>query len=263
MSKKIEVIFENDHIIVVNKPTGISVTKDRSGKDGLLEVLNKQYTFDENLRIVHRIDKATSGIIIVAKNLQAQSIYSSCFEKRLFRKTYLAIVSGYVGTEKGRIKAPIAKSLVNAKQMCISSKRGKEAITDFRLLAEFGLVSLIAAMPVTGRTHQIRVHCLNRNIPLAIDPLYAGSDPILLSNFKAGYGLSKGKEENPLIERLTLHAYQLVIPETELGPEMTLTAKLDKKFAATIKMLTKHNPNGPDAFINQADFDAIIAANPI
>ena len=263
MSKKIEVIFENDHILAVNKPTGISVTKDRSGKDGLLEVLNKQQNFSEELRIIHRIDKPTSGIVLVAKTAEAQSVYASCFEKRLFQKTYLAIVSGYVGTDRGRIKAPIAKSLVNGKQMCISSKRGKEAITDFRLLAEFGLVSLIAAMPVTGRTHQIRVHCLNRNIPLAIDPLYASSEPILLSNFKAGYGLSKGKEEKPLIERLTLHAYQLVIPETELGAGMTLVAKLDKKFAATIKMLTKHNPNGTEAFRNIEDFEDIIAAKPI
>lgn len=263
MKNKIEIIFQNDHIIAVNKPTDISVTKDRSGDPGLLDILAVQNPAFENLRLIHRLDKATSGIMIVAKTPEAQSIYSSCFEKRLVEKTYLALVSGYVGCEKGRIKAPLANSLVNGRQMCVSSKRGKPAITDFRLLAEFGLVSLIAAMPVTGRTHQIRVHCLNRNIPLAIDPLYASSEPIMLSSFKAGYSVAKFKEEKPLIDRLTLHSYQLKLPKTELADEMTLVAKLDKKFAATIKMLTKHNPNGANAFLNLNDYDAIIEGKPL
>ena len=263
MKNKIEIIYENENILAVNKPTGLSVTKDRSGAAGLLDVLSEQLPEEKDLRLIHRLDKATSGVMIVAKNPEAQSAYSSCFAKRLVHKTYLAIVSGYVGCEKGRINAPLANSLVNGKQMCVSSKRGKPAITDFRLLADFGLVSLIAANPVTGRTHQVRVHCLNRNIPLAIDPLYASGAPIMLSNFKAGYGLSKHKEEKPLIDRLTLHAYQLNIPQTELGQEQTFVAKLDKKFAATIKMLTKHNANGAEAFLNQKDFDAIISGEPL
>jgi RluA family pseudouridine synthase len=263
LKKKIEIIYEDENLIAINKPDGVSVTKDRAGKPDILELLGKQRGGDEKLRLIHRLDKGTSGIMLLAKTLQAQSIFSSGFEKRLFKKTYLALVSGYVSSPKGRIKAPIARSLRDVKQMCISSKRGKEAITDFRLLAEFGIVSLIAAMPVTGRTHQIRVHCANRNMPLAIDPVYGGKRPIMLSDYKAGYGVSRGKKENPLIDRLTLHAYQLELPKTELTEPMTLVAKPEKKFAAAIKMLTKHNPNGPEAFLDQKDFEAIIAGNPL
>ena len=262
LKNKIEIIYEDQHLIAINKPTGVSVTKDRVGKPDILELLAKQRD-GEKLRLIHRLDKGTSGIMLLAKTPESQSIFSSGFEKRLFKKTYLVLVSGYVSSETGRIKAPIARSLRDAKQMCISSKRGKESITDFRLLAEFGMVSLVAAMPVTGRTHQIRVHFANRNMPLAIDPVYGGKRPIMLSDYKAGYGLTRGKSEKPLIERLTLHAYQLELPKTELTEPMTLVAKPDKKFAAAIKMLTKHNPDGPEAFLDQQDFESIIAAMPL
>jgi RluA family pseudouridine synthase len=263
LKKKIEIIYEDENLIAINKPDGVSVTKDRAGKPDILELLGKQRGGDEKLRLIHRLDKGTSGIMLLAKTLQAQSLFSSGFEKRLFKKTYLALVSGYVSSPKGRIKAPIARSLRDVKQMCISAKRGKEAITDFRLLAEFGIVSLIAAMPVTGRTHQIRVHCANRNMPLAIDPVYGGKRPIMLSDYKAGYGLTRGKIEKPLIERLTLHAYQLELPKTDLTEPMTLVAKPEKKFAATIKMLTKHNPDGPEAFLDYTDFERIVAGEPL
>lgn len=263
MKNKIELIYEDQHIIAVNKPSGVSVTKDRSGLADISEILEKQLKPEEPLRLIHRLDKGTSGVMVIAKTAQAQSLFSSGFEKRLYKKTYLALVSGYVGSNAGRINAPLAKSLRDARQMCISSKRGKEAITDFKLLAEFGMVSLVAAMPVTGRTHQIRVHFVNRNMPLAIDPLYGSKNPILLSDYKAGYGVTRGKSENPLIERLTLHAYQLELPETELTKPLTIIAPLDRKFGAAVKMLTKHNPNGTEAFLDYANFEAIISGKAI
>jgi 23S rRNA pseudouridine1911/1915/1917 synthase len=263
LKNKIEIIYEDEHIIAINKPTGVSVTKDRSGLADISDLLDKQLKPEPPLRLIHRLDKGTSGIMIMGKTLEAQSLFSSGFEKRLFKKTYLVLVSGYVSSPKGRIKAPIARSLRDVKQMCISAKRGKESITDFKLLAEFGIVSLIAAMPVTGRTHQIRVHCANRNMPLAIDPVYGGKKPIMLSDYKAGYGVTRGKKENPLIERLTLHAYQLELPKTDLTEPMTLVAKLDKKFAAAVKMLTKHNQNGQEAFLDYTDFERIVAGEPL
>jgi 23S rRNA pseudouridine1911/1915/1917 synthase len=263
LKNKIEIIYEDQHIFAINKPSGVSVTKDRSGLADISEILEKQLKPEQPLRLIHRLDKGTSGVMIMAKTPEAQSLFSSGFEKRLFKKTYLAIVSGYLSKKEGRIKAPIAKSLRDARQMCISGKRGKESITDFKLLAEFGMTSLIAAMPLTGRTHQIRVHCANQNMPLAIDPLYGGKNPIMLSDYKAGYGVSRGKSENPLIERLTLHAYQLELPQTELTAPLTIVAKLDRKFAAAVKMLTKHNQNGPEAFLDYSNFEKIIASEPL
>jgi 23S rRNA pseudouridine1911/1915/1917 synthase len=123
------------------------------------------------------------------------------------------------------------------------------------------MVALLAVEPITGRTHQIRVHLKSIALPLAIDPLYGSTRPIMLSDFKPDFRLKKGKTETPLIDRLTLHAYQLEIPLTDTKPT-TYIAKLDKKFAATIKALAKHNPKGPDAFFNPDHPFAILNAMP-
>jgi len=144
--------------------------------------------------------------------------------------------------------------------MRIERQKGKEAVTEWRLLADFGLVSLLAVMPLTGRTHQIRVHLASSGMPLAIDPLYGGSRPLLLSDFKSDYRLGKWQEEKSLIERLTLHSYQIELLEPQAGGPDYFVARLDKKFAATLKMLTKHNPKGLTAFVNPGNFHNIINA---
>ncbi|MCK5173467.1 MAG: RNA pseudouridine synthase, partial [Planctomycetes bacterium] len=185
------------------------------------------------------------------------------FEKRLFKKTYLALVNGAVTYDSGCIKTPISRSRRNPKIMVADPKHGKAAITDWKLLADFGMVALLAVSPVTGRTHQIRVHMSNVHMPLAIDPLYSSTRPILLSDFKAKYKVRRGREEKPLIERLTLHAYQIEIPDEGGLKAGRYVAPLDKKFAGTIKMLTKHNVEGEDAFLDPAFFDAIIKSEPI
>jgi len=261
--KNIEIIYQDENIIVVNKPSGISVTKDRSGNLDLIPILTKQLPDVEKLLLVHRLDKDTSGVMILAKNSETQSRYSSAFEKRLFKKTYLALVSGVMTHDAGCIKTPISRSRRNPKVMVADPKHGKPAITDWKLLADFGMIALLAVSPVTGRTHQIRIHMSNQHMPLAIDPLYSSTRPILLSDFKAKYKVRRGREENPLIERLTLHAYQIEVPDEAGLQAARFIAPLDKKFAATIKMLTKHNEEGKDAFLDPAIFDTIIKSKPI
>ena len=255
----IEIIYEDDNLLAINKPTGVSVTADRAGGDELLQILAEQGK--GKLRLIHRLDKLTSGIMILAKTIETQSACSSLFEKRLMKKTYLAIVNGIVGEKAGTINRPLARSMKNERLMCVSSRRGKPAITKWRLLADFGGVALLAVQPVTGRTHQIRIHMKNFGLPLVIDPLYGGMRPIFLSDFKPDYQLAKGKIEKPLMDRLTLHAYQLEFVEKQDGLPNCFVAGLDKKFAATIKMLTRHNANGIKAFENAEDFDKIMASN--
>ena len=259
---KIDIIYTNDDILVVNKPAGVSVTRDRSGQAQLLDVLTEQLGPEtaNQLRLVHRLDKHTSGVMILAKTKDAQSRFSSCFEKRLIKKTYLAIVTGIVEAKKGTINAKLTRSRKNPALMCIARKRAKEAITDWELLADFGMTALLAVRPLTGRTHQIRVHLPSIGLPLAIDPLYGSDSPLFLSDFKTNYRLAGGKKEKPLIERLTLHAYQIELAGAQLNCPDCFIAGLDKKFTAALKMLTKHNPKGLDAFGEPDNYTKIINA---
>jgi 23S rRNA pseudouridine1911/1915/1917 synthase len=263
LKTKIEIIYQNDDFIVINKPSGISVTKDRSGHIDLLPAISAQLKTDQQLRLIHRLDKDTSGVMMIAKNAETQSKYASAFEKRLMKKTYLALISGIVSREAGTIKTRIARSRKDERKMC-ADPRGKPATTYWQLLAEFDLISLLAVRPVTGRTHQIRVHMSNRGMPLAIDPIYGSTKPIMLSDYKAKYRTSKLQEEKPLIERLTLHSYQLELPfvDSEDTPKIFI-AKPDKKLSGTIKMLNKHNNQGPAAFLNPEFFEAIVTAQPL
>jgi 23S rRNA pseudouridine1911/1915/1917 synthase len=136
-------------------------------------------------------------------------------------------------------------------------------VTEWELLADFGLLSLLAVYPQTGRTHQIRVHLPSVGLPLAIDPVYGSKDGIMLSEIKPGYRTARGQEEKPLMERLTLHAYQLAVPLKEGAAPSVFVAGLDEKFKATVKMLAKHNRNGLGSFARKDVFEKIVKGEAI
>jgi 23S rRNA pseudouridine1911/1915/1917 synthase len=261
MSKtKVEIIYQDNDILVINKPTGVSVTADRTGQDELLDLLAKQLEPQvvDGLRLVHRLDKDTSGVMLIAKSIDAQRTFSSSFETKQVKKTYLVLVQGMVVEPQGTISAPLSPVSKKPGLMRVDTHGGKEAITDWRLLADFGSIALLAVSPVTGRTHQIRVHMPRAGMPLLIDPMYGSNSPLLLSDHKANYKFSKSQVEKPLIERLTLHAYQLEFLTTLENRPSIFVAPLDKKFKAAIKMLAKYNPQGHASFLNADDFDKII-----
>ena len=258
---KIDIVFEDEEVLVVNKPAGISVTKDRAGIDDLVKVLRERYD-DKEILLVHRLDKGTSGVMVFAKSTDAQRKYSGYFAKREVTKTYLALVGGVVFDTEGVVRHPLARSRKNPLLMVVDP-RGKAAETRWKVLADFGMAALIAANPVTGRTHQIRVHMSKIGMPLVIDPLYGGTRPVMLSDFKRKYRVRPGRIENPLMERMTLHAYQLSVPGEVEGERRFFSGPLDKKFCGMIKMLAKHNDKGMNAFADQSHFEAIVNGQPL
>ena len=261
----IDILFENDEILLIDKPTGISVTADRSGAPDILKLLHQQQTFSEPLRLVHRLDKDTSGILLLAKDKATQSRYSSLFEKRQIQKLYLAIARGPLPYKHGSIKDPIARSQRNPQAMHIHPRLGKPAHTAWQQLADFGSLSLVSAQIVTGRTHQIRIHFSHRGMPLAIDPIYGSANPLMLSSFKLDYRRKPGRDEPAMIDRLTLHAYQLTIPvgTEDAGTVKTFVAPLDKKFASAVKLLTKHTGQSAPGFYDDETLQRILSALPL
>lgn len=261
----IDILFENNEILLINKPTGISVTGDRSGAPDILKLLHQQQTFSEPLRLVHRLDKETSGILLIAKHKDAQSRYSRLFAKRKVQKLYLAIVKGPLPYKHGSIKDPIARSQRNPQAMHIHPRLGKKAHTLWNQLADFGSLSLVSAQIITGRTHQIRIHFSHRGMPLAIDSVYGSTNPLMLSSIKLDYRPKPGRDEPAMIDRLTLHAYQLTI---SVGPEeaetsKTFVAPLDKKFASAVKLLAKHTRLSAPGFDDDETFQRILTAQPL
>lgn len=257
---KIEIIYHDDDILVINKPASLSVTRDRTGAAELRDVLSRQLgpqTAGE-LRLVHRLDKDTSGVMILARNLTTQSLFSGYFARRMVKKTYLAFVAGVLTAGKDTIDVPLAPRGASSALMCVATKKGKQAVTNWRLLADFGSIALLAVSPLTGRTHQIRVHLASVGLPLAIDTMYGAAQPLFLSDFKLDYRLAKGQTEKPLIDRLTLHAYQIQLLQPQPHRPDCFIAPLDKEFTACLKMLTKHNPKGLEAFTDLTDFSKIL-----
>jgi len=232
-----EIVFENDSFVAVNKPAGLLSIPDReqtqiSLKDILLEKYGSIFT-------VHRLDRDTSGIIIFAKTEAAHKFFSQLFEGREIEKYYLGLVHGIPSPKKATIDAPIAEHGVQ-KGFYIVHQRGKPSVTDYEVVEENKMFSLVQFQLHTGRTHQIRVHCKNMGHPLACDELYGDGKPVLLSSIKKKYKLSKhDEEERPMLNRLALHSYSLKFTDAD-GKLVDLKAELPKDIRALLQQLKKN-----------------------
>ena len=197
----LEVIFENENVLVVNKPAGMVVHPSAGhGSGTLVHALLSYMPFlsDENSNqrpgIVHRLDKETSGLILVAKNEKSQLWLQEQFSTRKVEKIYLALVDGHPRTKTGKIEAPIYRSPFNRKKMAIAPiNKGRLAVTNYSTEKEFQNHTLLLVKPFTGRTHQIRVHLASIGCPVVGDTVYGRKNPSLP------------------IQRHFLHAYELKI----------------------------------------------------
>ncbi len=239
MKVKIELIYEDEALLIVNKPPDLLTIPDRfdSTKSNLYHLLSMQY--EGKIFIVHRIDRETSGVICFAKTEEAHKNLSQQFQDRSIEKIYLALVDGKPTPPEGSIDKPIGQHPTQAGKMTIS-RDGKAALTDYKTIEAFRAFALMEANIKTGRTHQIRVHFKSIGHPLAIDPLYGKREAFFLSEIKnRNYQLGKDQEENPLMSRTTLHATRLELNHPSTGARMPFVASLPKDFQAVLNQLRK------------------------
>jgi 23S rRNA pseudouridine1911/1915/1917 synthase len=236
MNLKELIIAETDNWVAVNKPSGLLSIPDREGKEVSLKILLREKYGD--IYTVHRIDKDTSGLIIFAKNEVAHKHLSKQFEERHTKKIYQGLVLGSPALSSGSIDATIMEHPAQNGTMIVHRK-GKEALTDYEVLADFGIYALVQFRIHTGRTHQIRVHMKDLGYPIVCDPLYGDGKPLLLSAIKSKFKLSKNElEERPILGRLALHAFQLSFTDLD-GQTVDLEAPLHKDMRATLQQLEK------------------------
>lgn len=232
------IVFENEDFIALNKPSGLLSIPDRKGTDISLKVLLKE-NYGE-IFTVHRLDKETSGLIIFAKNEATHKHLSGQFESRQTKKIYRGLVIGSLLEKKGSINFPIAEHPALNGTMIVHRK-GKESLTDYEVLEDFGIYSWLQFQIHTGRTHQIRVHMKESGHPIVCDTLYGDGKPVLVSSLKTKFKLSKdAEEEKPILNRLALHAFQLSFKDTG-GDMIELEAPLPKDIRATLQQLAKRN----------------------
>ena len=235
---KIETLYEDNDVIVVNKPAGMLVIPDRF--DSAAPSLNK--TLGEKLKqhiwVVHRLDRDTSGVICFAKNEDAHRHLSILFQEHEVNKFYAGLVVGNVAPPQGRIENMIAEHPAIPGKMIVA-KKGKIAVTDYKVAEQWPLYALMQFQIHTGRTHQIRVHMSSIGHPLLCDELYGDGKAFFLSSIKRKYNQStKEEQERPLLSRLALHAYKLEFAMQD-NRLISAEAPLPKDMAATVNQLNK------------------------
>ena len=216
------ILYEPADLAVVGKPCGMVVHPAAGNEDGtlvnaLLHHLDSLGGIGGELRpgIVHRLDKDTSGLLLVAKNDISQLALSEQLSARTMEKHYRALIEGCPREDAGRIEAAIARSKKDRKKMAVDDE-GREAITEWTVLSRGRGVSLLDVHILTGRTHQIRVHMRHIGHPVCGDPIY---------------GSAKGAK----VPRLMLHAYSLAFTHPRTGERMTFTAELPEEFLQGMK----------------------------
>lgn len=237
------IILQTDSFIAINKPSGLLTIPDREGKDVSLKQLLIE-KFGE-IFTVHRLDKDTSGVVVFAlnekmhKHLSQQFAREGIAESKGPEKIYHGLVLGKPGENENVINEPIAEH-PSKKGLMTVIRKGKESITEYKVIENFRFHSWMQFKILTGRTHQIRVHMKYLGHPIVCDKLYGDGKPILLSTLKKKFKLSKDEwEERPLLNRLALHSSSLKFMDENENP-VHIEAPLPKDLKAALQQLGKN-----------------------
>jgi RluA family pseudouridine synthase len=229
-------------MVVVDKPPGIPVVPDHwdPEKMNLYDLLHSQLqknspSLEQKIWVVHRIDQDTSGLVIFAKTGEGHNLLNKAFFDGEVHKTYLAIVKGCPAEKEGRIDYALSSP---KKGRVVIDPGGKKSLTQYRVIETFSRFSLLEVYPLTGRTHQIRVHLHSIGHPLAVDPIYTRHRAFRITDLKK-YARVQTEEIPALISRLTLHAMKLKLNHPMTGDALEFVADVPKDFQGVIKALRK------------------------
>lgn len=223
-----EILFEDEYLLLLAKPPYLVVhpangNPDNTLVNGLVYYYRRLERVGDPIRpgIVHRLDKDTSGVMVVAKRDDVHNLLVEAFKSRQVKKKYLALVSGIPEAENGRIVAAIGRHPVNRKKMAIRQADGKHAASNWQVVRTFrDKYSLVEVEIETGRTHQIRLHMASIGLPVAGDSVYGS------------------KKKDPLFPRQMLHSFELHFTHPITGQKMKGKAPLHVDFAETLKKLS-------------------------
>lgn len=219
------VLYEDDHILVINKPAGTAVHGGSGLSFGVIEAMRALRPEARFLELVHRLDRDTSGILLIAKKRSALRALHEQLRLKQMQKDYLALVRGQWQSSVKVVQAPLLKNILQSGERVVKvSPEGKPSETRFKVEERFEAATLVKASPVTGRTHQIRVHTLHAGHPIAFDNRYGDAQ---FDDQLKGTGLN----------RLFLHAAALAFTHPSTGEAMRLQAPLDEKLRHCLTVL--------------------------
>ncbi len=229
-----KILFEDEDILVLDKPAGVTVNRSETTKENTIQDFldnrfgnaNDESEFSLRSGLVHRLDKETSGVILIAKNKDAFENLKNQFKERETGKTYVALVHGMLKTSEGEINAPVGRLPWNRMRFGILAG-GREAVTKYKVLKTFEMqgepLTLLELSPKTGRTHQIRVHLKHIGHPLFADPLYTGR--------------KISKKDRKILPRIFLHAEKLEFKHPTTGERMIIESELPMELGNLVKSL--------------------------
>lgn len=243
----LDIVYEDDHLLVINKPVGLVVHPGAGNHDGTLVNALLHHCGDTlsgiggviRPGIVHRLDKDTTGLMVVAKNDHAHQHLSAQLADRSLSRIYHALVMGTLMPPMGYIDKPIGRDLKNRQKMAITAKNSREAVTHYRVIEAFNnVLSLVECQLETGRTHQIRVHMAHNKHSLIGDPLYGAQPTAVRAALKRGGYEPEVISQIMAFERQALHAKELSFIHPASDEEMHFESELPDDFKEILRLLS-------------------------